>query len=378
MVNDYQEIIYKNETYFTALLADIHSAKYTIDIEVYIFENDRAGNMLAEALCAAAKRGVKIRVLVDGFGTQIWGNELTKKMENVGILTRVYHPLPWIFKHWPYANHLAKPFFAKLFFLLSKINSRNHRKVTIIDQNIIYIGSANITDHLLNTDDKQNIWRETSIKLIGAKTDELQYAFEKAWGSIPFDKRIRNVFSKLKKNSIYVLNDTWRRRHRAYKTMLNKIARAQNRIWVTNSYFVPDNALLKELSKAGKRGIDVRILLPSKSDVIISSLAAKTFYSTLLKNNILIYEYLPTMMHAKIFIADNSYSLGSSNLNYRSKRLDLEVDVTVQKNKSKEILEQQFLMDLKQSQQIQIHDINNQSLYKYIIGRIILFMRNWL
>lgn len=361
---NHQEAILVNGEYFTSLLADIQQAKHSIDFEVYIFSHDTAGNMLADALCSASQRGVKIRVLVDGIGTPDWGNEMTLKMEQSGVETRVYHPLPWVLHHWQRHPFKAGSFFWKLYHLVENINLRNHRKTCVIDNSIAYVGSANITDHLLSNHD---IWRETSVRMTNANYQILQYAFDKAWG----DKKAK----KIDGISMFRMNYNWKLRRIYYKSLLAGIAACTSRVWVTNAYFSPDDHILNRLIKAKKSGVDVKILLPHLSDVMISSLAAKTFYRVLLKHEIEIYEYLPTVLHAKSLILDDWNIVGSSNLNYRSLRHDLEVDVVLQSRHAQEYLENLFLTDITQAKKISLNDMENQPFFQYLLGRIVLIFR---
>jgi cardiolipin synthase len=370
----HQETILIDDAYLASLLIDIKEAKNSISLETYIFANDAGGQLVAEALCEAARRGVKVRVLVDGFGTQTWGNQLTRQLEEAGVQTRVFHPLPWVVWQWGRSAHTPHHFIDKLIYLSSKINSRDHRKISIFDNRIAYVGSANITMHILKNNDT---WRETSVRLVDVNLTELQYAFEKAWLHLPLRKRILR-YSFHYRESIFRLNDSWRRRRRFYKSLIWQLSSSQKRIWVTNSYFLPNTLLLKKLLQASKRGVDVRILLPHKSDVFISSLAAMTFYSILLKNGVLIYEYLPCMLHAKVLIIDDLYSVGSSNLNYRSLRHDLEVNVILSSSVAKRALDTQYLIDISQSRTIDWQSLKKQKWYQKLIGRLILFGRYWI
>jgi|SRR5579885_631008 cardiolipin synthase len=369
----YQETILINDSYLMSLIADISAAKISIDLETYIFEDDTVGRAVTDALCQASAHGVRVRVLVDGIGTPGWGGQLTKQMENAGIQTRVFHPLPWLVSHWHRSTRISSSIIAMFLKIISRLNNRNHRKTCIIDGKIIYIGSANITRHL-SSRSNCDIWRDTNIKITGADITDILYAFDKAWNGISRKRQL----NKPHPNPIFRLNHSWQLRHIHYKLLLDKIARSRNRIWVTNAYFVPDYRLLKKLIRASKNGIDVKILLPQKSDVAIASLAATTFYSTLMKYGILIYEYLPSMLHAKILIIDDWFSVGSSNLNYRSLRHDLEIDVTIQTDEARQMLERQFLDDLSNSRLIDKNDLRSHSLFKKILGQLILLFRYWI
>lgn len=371
----YQEIILFNEAYLEALITAITQAQQTIDMEVYIFEEGVIGKKVVDALCEAATRGVNVRLLVDGVGSITWG-ALSPQLESAGVKVKVFHPLPWKIMHWKHINFTSNFFLAKILYLLSRMNSRNHRKVCIIDKKTIFAGSANISEHLLRTSNKEDCWRETSVELMDVNCDAVQYAFDHAWGSLSFKERWHSF--RMAPDSIFQLNYSWRLRRKLYLSLLRKISQCRQRIWVTNSYFVPDGRLLKLLMRAQKRGVDVRILLPKKSDVLMISLVAPTFYSILLKNGVAVYEYLPCILHAKTLILDDWYVVGSSNLNSRSFKHDLEVNVEIRTQAAKEILEQQFSTDLSQSVQLQMSDINNQPYYKKIIARLILLGKYWL
>ena len=374
----HQEMVLFDEAYFSSLLDDIKNAKSSIDFETYIFENDDAGKMLADAFCEAASRGVKIRILVDGVGTPALSKNIFGCMDKVNIVTKVYHPLPWIITHWKYSHDKNGSLWQRLINILSNINARDHRKMCIIDQNIVYIGSANISNHLLDRNGREHVWRETSVKLTGINTEKLQYAFERAYNHIAVKKQLQAAFCKLDPDPVYRLNYSWRLRHIYYKTMLKRIANCKTRIWVANAYFVPDSKLLRKLIAARKKGIDVRILLPSKTDVFIVSLASKTFYSKLLKLGVSIYEYLPSILHEKVLIVDDWYLVGSSNLDYRSLKHDLEVDANLQTRDAQAILEKQFMIDIEHSKKINLGDIAKQSFIQYLLGRIILYVRYWI
>lgn len=376
-MSEFKEVILIDDDYLKTLIVDINNAKKTIDLEVYIFEADSVGKAVADALCNAAKQGVKIRVLVDGVGSVTWGGKITDQMELAGIETRIFHPLPWKFLHWRRANYLPAAFIKKIFYLLSKLNSRDHRKICIIDKKIVYVGSANINDHL-SDDVIVKKWRDTTVKIMNVNTDEIQYAFDKAWGRIPIEKHLFSIFKKINSKSIFHLNYSWRLRHRHYKQLIKRISNCKKRIWVTNAYFVPDSHLLKKLEKASQKGIDVRILIPGKSDIVFMSMVSTTFYSSLLKSGALIYEYLPTILHAKILILDDWIVVGSSNLNYRSFLHDLEVDVDIRSDENKDVIKKQFLSDISLSRQIKYEDLNKQTIYRKILGRFILLIRYWL
>ena len=373
-----EKIFLSGESYFDALIKDIDRAKTSIDLETYIFQNGVLGGWIAEALIRAAHRGVIVRILVDGAGSSDWGHSLARQLrDTANIESRVFHPLPWRVWQWHHGL-LNRAWVYNIFYLLARINKRNHRKVCVIDESIVYIGSANIDDCHLTLNSGGKNWRDTGVCLEGVDTIDLREAFEVAWNHLPLQERIQTLFERVQINSPIRLNYTRHRRRVFYKSLLRRISRCQHRVWITNAYFVPDNFLLVKLTDLAQKGVDVRILLPQKSDVVIMTWASAAFYDKLLKSGVRIFEYTPSMLHAKSLILDDWFIIGSSNLNHRSLLHDFEVDVTIRSTEAKTILEQQFLMDLSQATEIQWLNWQKSSWIKKMIGRLLLYVKYWI
>lgn len=371
---EYEETILFNTEYFDALLIDINKAKISIDLETYIFADDEIGNKIIDALGKAVKRGVKVRILVDGVGTLLWNDAIKIKMQNANIPSRVFHPVPWLLK---YANEGKKKSILKIIFnLFAKINKRNHRKTCIIDSTIVYVGSANIILDYIDESNEKNKVRDTTVKLTNVDTSEVEFAFNLAWGDISLRNKLRHIFIRTSSQNPFLLNYSWKRKYISHQTMLKQIRTSKSRIWIENAYFVPNNRVLKSLLHAAKNNVDIKIILPSKYDVLTLSLVTKTFYVMLLEAGVEIYEYLPCQLHSKTLIIDNVFYVGSTNFNHRSFEHDLEIDVTIQSNEAKKILENQFLLDLSQSQQIK--NVSHISIFSKIIGRFLLLLKYWM
>lgn len=372
-----EQVFLNGSNYFTALIKDIDHAQESIDIETYIFNNDSIGKRIVSALCNAANRGVKIRVLVDGAGSPFW-NRLAKRLEKCGVQTKIFHPFPWQLWNWGRSvDHL--PILVKWIYLLLKVNSRNHRKVTQIDHKIVFIGSMNISQCHLNLQEGGKNWRDTAIRVTDANLSELEKAFEIAWAHRTIQERIRDAFQHIRNEPHVRLNYTRHRRRILHKNLLRRIRLCQKRIWITNAYFVPDNFLLKRLKEAACNGVDVRILLPNKSDIRMMPWASSTFYHSLLEAGVKIYEYLPTMLHAKSLILDDWVLIGSSNLNHRSLLHDLEVDVSVFTSDAKKILEQAFLKDLTQSRELKLNNWkSSRPFLQRFLGQLVLYLKYWI
>lgn len=369
-----EKVFLNGESYFESLLNDIDQAKTSIDLETYIFQIDKLGKKVLAHLESSAKRGVKIRLLVDGAGTPQWGGSLVKKLEKSGGETRIFHPFPWRLWQWSRSRVHASSIL-KAIYLLLKINSRNHRKTCVIDRNIAYIGSFNVDMRHLSKEQGGDNWRDTGIRLANLDLTSAEQAFESAWSHSQIQERIRQIFIQVHADPIIRLNNTRHRRRILYKNLLKRIKLCKSRIWITNAYFIPDNFLLRTLKNAANQGVDVKILLPKESDVLFIPWTSATFYENLLKSKIRIFEYLPSILHAKTLILDDWMSVGSSNLNHRSLLHDLEADVNISKPESKSILENQFIFDIEHSKEIGPKNLATHTLYQRIIGRLLLYVK---
>ncbi|MDR1057644.1 MAG: phospholipase D-like domain-containing protein [Coxiellaceae bacterium] len=369
-----EKVFFAGQDYFTTLLADLKAAKESIELETYIFDLDSLGQRILEVLTEAVKRKVAVRILVDGAGTPQWNGIFVKNLERAGAETRVFHPFPWRLWQWS-RSRVRISSLLKAIYLFLKINTRNHRKVCVIDKTIVYVGSFNISQNHLDKNHNGKAWRDTGVRLSHVDLRDILQAFESVWTYRPIQERIRHFFHHIRTNPVIRLNNTWYRRRILYKNLLNRIRDCNYRIWITNAYFIPDNFLLRRLIDAAHAGVDVRILLPQESDVSFMPWASQAFYESLLKAGIRIFEYVPSVLHAKTLILDDWMMIGSSNLNSRSLLHDLEVDVNIRSSESKLSLEQQFLIDLKHSKEIHLEDWQKRSWYQRIVGWGLLYLK---
>lgn len=362
----------EGEDFFQRLIADIEQAQSFIECEVYILENDKTGRSIIDSLSAASQRGVSVRLIVDGIGTSPWIQGMLNRLKASGGEVKIYHPLPWRFWQWGMAIK-QEGFLTRFFFLLSVINSRNHRKTCIIDSWVHWIGSFNFSSTHLHSDQGGENWRDTAIRL-ETDNDEVHQAFQRIW------QRTHSIRPRLPEGfpGYFRINDSRRKRRLLYRDLLGHLTRAHSRIWITTPYFIPGPRLQKRLRNAAKKGVDVRLLLPSVSDVFFMPWASLFFYQQLLKAGVKVYEYQAGILHAKTLIVDYWATIGSSNMNSRSILHDLEIDYVLQKHSSLEQLENHFLDDLKQSKQIAIEDIQKRKPIIKLLGRLALSLRYWL
>ncbi len=379
-----EQLFYQGDAYFSDILAGIAQAMSTVEFETYIYDDDQVGRGFEKALIEAAKRGVKVRVLVDGIGAGSWANRRALELEKNGVEVRIYHLVRF--------SHLLRRILAELGIrrraaslsgqIVARLNRRNHRKMVIIDGKDVWAGSLNISAVHSEKAHGTLAWRDTGIRVSGEESDEgiqaLLHGFEYAWrrahdidgkrhwieqiASLPEPKRVRSYLVRL--------NYTIRLRRQGYKDFCRRIDRARDRIWITNAYLAPSKPILRRLERARHRGVDVRVLVPRKSDVFFMPWVATSYYTALLEDGIRIFEYLPRFLHAKSVIIDQWATVGSSNLNRRSLFRDFEVDIVISRESSLQDLAHIFLDDLGQAQEITSAPTG----WRSTLGRLILYL----
>ena len=369
-----EEIIFNDgDEFFSSLLSSIQSAQKTIKIETYIFEQDELGHRFIDYLQEAARRGVEVKLLLDGAGCSEWDYDDAEKIRLKNLEIQFFHPLPWQRKHsrlWTYLN------ITKVIRGFSLLNHRNHRKVFLIDEELAYVGSMNVTAKHLKSISQNKSWRDTGVLIKGDKIKVLHESFQEAWNF--YNNYILRYLRKKKATSglpLLLLNRTIRQRRTTYRGLLQRLIHSKNKIYITNPYFIPTTKLRKVLSNAVKRGVEVIAIFPNKSDFFGVKYAMQGIYSSLIKSGIQIFEYQPSMIHAKVLITDHHVLIGSSNMNSRSLLLDLEVDVEITHPDNLQKINEQFLEDLKQSKQIQLSEWNQRSILDKSMEKIFFLFR---
>ena len=293
---------------YDAILAAIAGAKHRIHLEYYAFRGDQTGTRFIEALVAAAQRGVRVRLLYDGFGSARLGGRLGA-LRAAGGECAPFFPLDPIRRG-------------------ATINLRNHRKLVVIDGVIGFAGGINIGDDFVP-------WRDVHLRVKGPAVAQLEAVFVEDWyfatrkdvleevlpeespeGEAPAGSSVVQVVQSGPDETLEAIQ----------RLYFAAIATARSRVWITTPYFVPDRAVLVALETAAMRGVDVRLLVPENSNWWITSDAGRSFYDELLGSGVSIYEYLPGMLHTKAMVVDGVFAtVGSANLDVRSFRLNFEL-----------------------------------------------------
>ncbi len=354
-----EKVCADSQEFFDLVCESIDSARQSVFVEMYIFRLDNLGARLLGSLKDAAQRGVEVRVVVDGVGSPSWSGEFLRTLERQRVAARVYHPLPGLWQV-PSAGLLLSH--------IGRFNKRNHRKMIVVDQMTAFVGSCNVSD-------LHRRWRETAVRVGGAGVAELCRSFAVIWSRSshpdilrPQLLRGRKFFRGLKNSALVRVNCTRKLRQQHNAEIIRRIEQAASRVWITTAYFVPSPGIIAALLAAAKAGRDVRLLLPGKNSVM--SCVSRMFYSGLIRCGVQIYEYQPSMLHAKTLLIDSWASVGTTNLNHRSLYHDLEVDVSLTSRRALVRLEDQFIDDLAESQKMTPERLRHRSLLEKASGYV--------
>ncbi len=322
---------------FPAMIRDIRAAKKSVNLETYIFQPDKAGRMIADALIDASRRGVEVRLLVDAWGSKFKG--LGQQLEDAGVDARKYRPLR--------------------LFAIHKVGRRTHRKILVVDGRIAYTGGLGIDDRWLGDARNTKEWRDTQVRAEGPVAAQMQAIFSEDWtfttGEILTGERF---YPKIEADGGTLAQAI--KSSRGDSTSLAKmlfyiaIESATHSIWIENAYFLPDKQVREALIQAEQRGVDVQIIVPGRNiDLPMVRFASWKSYGAMLKAGVKIWEYQPTMMHNKTMVVDGIYStVGSINFEARSMSMNAEECLAFYDKAFAAKMEAMFGQDRKRSQQI--------------------------
>ena len=302
------------------MIADMEAARHEIHVLSYIWLDDDTGTAVAEALIRAARRGVTCRAMVDGLGSRLLlRTPLWRAMGEAGVHTAVAlsidHPL-----------HVL---------LTSRIDLRNHRKITVIDGRITYCGSQNLADEAFRIKARYAPWVDIMLRMEGPVVTQNQLLFASDWMPATGEGIARFVRPQepLPQGfAAQVVADGPTERSRATpQLVVTLIAAAQRQLTITTPYFVPDATVLEALCAAAWRGVQVTLVLPQRNDSRVVAAASRSTYVRLLDAGVAIHEYIGGLLHAKTLTVDGEITLiGSTNLDLRSFDLNYENNVLLQ------------------------------------------------
>jgi cardiolipin synthase len=324
---------------FPAMLAAIHGAERSITFESYIYWSGKVGREFATALEERARAGVQVHVLIDWAGSQQLEDSLVEEMQAAGVEVRLYHPLRW--------------------YNLARMNNRTHRKLLVVDGRIGFTGGVGIADPWDGDAADARHWRESHYRLEGPAVAQMQAAFMDNWiktsGKVlqgaeyfpalqPAGTALAQVFTSSPSGG----GDSMQLMY------LLSVTAAERRIDLSAAYFVPDELTRRALRQALARGVKVRIIVPgANTDVEVARRASRADWGELLQAGAQIYEYQPAMFHCKMMLVDGQLaSVGSTNFDNRSFRLNDEANLNIYDADFVRELESVFEADLRVSRRI--------------------------
>ena len=310
------KVLINGDKIFPEMLNAIHSAKQTITFETFIYWADSIGEEFANALIERAKAGVKVHVLLDWLGSVKMEQKQLDRMQAAGVEIERYHK-----PHWSH---------------LTRLNNRTHRKLLIIDGELGFTGGVGIADQWRGNAQNPNEWRDTHFQVRGPVVGQMQAVFMDNWiksrGKVLHDKQYFPALKKAGNMSAQMFSSSPSGGGDSMLLMyLMAITAAQESIYLSSAYFVPDELLTKALIGAAKRGVKIRIITPGEHiDTDLVRRASRAGWGEMLKAKIEIAEYSPTMYHCKVLIVDQlMVSVGSTNFDNRSFRLNDEANLNI-------------------------------------------------
>ena len=314
-------LLHNGEAYFPAIEAAFDRARHEIYLETYIYEDDATGRQIAEALQRAARRGVKVWLLIDGYGSKDLPGNVLERLRAGGVKTLVYRPKisPWTFRR--------------------KRLRRMHRKIVVVDREIAFVGGINIIDDLGSAGDISPRY-DYAVAVEGPLVDEIRLSAQRLWSMVAWhhfrkgtvlDRALpASSSAKGQMSAAFLVRDNIRHRRDIEAEYLRAIEQAKSEIIIANAYFLPGLDFRHVLIKAAGRGVRVVLLLQGRVEYFIQHYATQALYGNFLDAGIEIYEYRKSFLHAKVAVIDGHWAtVGSSNIDPFSLLLSREANVVV-------------------------------------------------
>ena len=320
------ELLRSGENFFAAYEKAIDEAKQYIHFQTYIVDDDETGRRIVNALVRASERGIRVYFLLDAYGGNSFSKELINKVEKAGILFRLFSP-----------QLITKGF---------QFSLRLHHKVLLIDGETAIIAGMNIADRYHGKASVKE-WLDFAILIKGPECAHVLFILKRLWNRAFISRKDRSretahhlvVYAENVK--VKVLQNNWyRNKIEILKSYRSALKHAQSRMTIFASYFLPGRNERRLLRNASRRGVDIRIVLSAESDEPVFKRATNFLYDFILRNNITIYEYLPSNLHAKVATVDGNWStIGSYNMNHLSDYGSVEMNADILDNQFTEKFE---------------------------------------
>jgi cardiolipin synthase len=330
---------------FPAMVKAMGEARFTINFMVYIWEPGRAADQVVKVLADRARAGVQVRLLLDAFGAHGMPKDSIRELEGAGAVVKFFNPIA---PGW-----------------LSAAYKRNHRRAIVIDGEVAFTGGAAIGDRWLGDAEDAEHWRDVMVEVSGCLATNLQSAFTQLWANVTGEILVGDEFyppdpdgnrygGEGLSRHVNIISSPATQSQPLVVFFLISVACARDSIYLANSYFAPDESMRRILAERARSGVDVRLLLPNKlTDAPMVRWAGQHYFAELLEAGVRIYEYQPTMMHAKMLVVDGVWAvLGSANMDIRSKELNQEGVIGILDHGFSKQIRDTFMDDLKEAHEI--------------------------
>jgi cardiolipin synthase len=348
---------------YSRLWADLHSAQRSITVQMYYSLPGKVADSMAAILTERARAHVRVLFLVDAFGSQHLSRAYLASLRDAGVEVAKLRSLRW------YTVHDA--------------SDRSHVRVVVVDGRVGYTGGFGLADYWLGNGHTDDQWRESNVRFRGPAVMQLQSAFAAAWaeatgelitGALFFPRTGFQAVGTTHAGLLFTAPTTGSTP--AERFLALTLSGARKSLYITNSYFVPDDDFRRMLEEAVDRGVDVRVLTVSeKTDVKTTWYAGRFRYEELLRHGVRIFEYQPTMLHSKTIVVDGVWSsIGSMNFDNRSMAFNNESNLVVLDEKFGAGMDSVFLGDLRYSKEIKLDEFEHRSAWSKMLeaGAVLL------
>jgi cardiolipin synthase len=316
--NNQVKLARAGKAYFNLLLQLIHNAKENIHIQTYIFDDDETGRLVADAMKDAAKRKVDVYLMADGYASQKMSKSLIHELRDAGIQFRFF-----------------EPFFSSRYFYFGR---RMHHKIAVVDTKYALVGGINIASRYNDIAGKP-AWLDFALYVEGEIAKHLCVLCWKTWNGFSLnmpltpceEKQISFTIPQENRSAVRMRRNDWvRRKNEISGTYIEMLRTAKNQVTILCSYFLPGKVIRKQIARATKRGVAVRVIAAGHSDVWVAKNAERWLYDWLLRNGIELYEYQENILHGKVAVCDDQWmTIGSYNINNISTYASIELNLDV-------------------------------------------------
>lgn len=346
---------------FPVLVEELEKARRYIFLEFFIVNEGVMWDTILEVLKRKVEEGVEVRFMYDGMcSVFLLPYEYPEKMKRMGIQCKQFAPIQPV--------------------MSTRQNNRDHRKICVIDGKTAFTGGVNLADEYINQKVRFGHWKDTAIMLKGDAVQSFTIMFLQMWN---VDERKPEEFSRyltVKKRGFrrelgYVIpygDSPFDHENVGEEVYLHILNHAKKYVHIMTPYLILDNNVITALTRAAKSGIEVQIIMPHIPDKPYAFYLAKTYYSELIESGVQIYEYLPGFVHAKVFTSDDdTATVGTINLDYRSLYLHFECGVFIYHNPIVYDVEKDFQETLRKCHKVTLMEVRNRTLFTKIYGQIL-------